>query len=38
MANCLYLHASYITKFDSINYAFAKPVLAWFLVLLDDQL
>ena len=24
MANCLYLHGSYITKFDFMNYAFAK--------------
>ena len=24
MANCLYLHDSYITKFDFLNYAFAK--------------
>ena len=29
MANCLYLHGSYITKLDFINYAFAKLVLAW---------
>ena len=29
MANCLYLHDSYITKFDLMNYAFAKLVLAW---------
>ena len=29
MANCLYLHDSYITKFDFMNYAFAKLVLAW---------
>ena len=28
MANCLYLHDSYITKFDFINYAFAKLVVA----------
>ena len=27
-ANCLYLHDSYITKFDFMNYAFAKLVLA----------
>ena len=27
MANCLFLHDSYITKFDFINYAFDK--LAW---------
>ena len=26
MANCLYLHESYITKFDFMNYAFAKLV------------
>ena len=25
----LYLHDSYITKFDFMNYAFAKLVLAW---------
>ena len=29
MANCLYLHDSYITKFDFMNYAFAKLVVAW---------
>ena len=29
MANCLYLHDSYIPKFDFMNYAFAKLVLAW---------
>ena len=29
MANCLYLHDSYINKFDFINYAFAKLVVAW---------
>ena len=28
-ANCLYLHDSYITKFDFMNYAFAKLVDAW---------
>ena len=28
IANCLYLHGSYITKFDFINYAFAKLVVA----------
>ena len=28
MANCLYLHDSYITKFDFMNYAFAKLVVA----------
>ena len=27
MASCLYLHDSYITKFDFMNYAFAKRVL-----------
>ena len=27
--NCLYLHDSYITKFDFMNYAFAKLLLAW---------
>ena len=26
--NCLYLHDSYITKFDFMNYAFAKLQLA----------
>ena len=30
MINCLYLHDSYITKFDFMKYAFAKLVLAWF--------
>ena len=29
MANCLYLHDSYITKFNFMNYAFAKLVVAW---------
>ena len=29
MANCLYLHDSYITKFDFMNYVFAKLILAW---------
>ena len=34
VVNCLYLHDmlyddSYITKFDFMNYAFAKLVLAW---------
>ena len=28
IANCLYLHDSYITKFDFMNYAFAKLLLA----------
>ena len=33
MANCLYLHDSCITKFDFMNYAFAKLVFAvdWIL-------
>ena len=40
MVNCLYLHDSYITEFDYMNYAFAKKVLAllyyWpFLLCLD---
>ena len=26
---CLYLHDSYITKFDFVSYAFAKLVVAW---------
>ena len=26
--NCLYLHDSYITRFDFMNYAFAKLVVA----------
>ena len=30
MANCLYLHDSYITKFDFMNYAFANLVVAWY--------
>ena len=30
MANYLYLHDSYITKFDFVNYAFANLVVAWF--------
>ena len=29
MADCLHLHDSYITKFDFMNYAFAKLVVAW---------
>ena len=29
VADCLYLHDSYITKFDFMNYAFAKLVVAW---------
>ena len=29
MANGLYLHDSYITKFDFVNYAFANLVVAW---------
>ena len=29
MANCLYLHDSYITKFDFMSYAFAKLAVAW---------
>ena len=29
MVNCIYLHDSYITKFDFMNYAFAKLVVAW---------
>ena len=29
MANCLYLHDSYINKFDFMNYAFAKLEVAW---------
>ena len=29
MANCLYLQDSYKTKFDFMNYAFAKLVVAW---------
>ena len=32
MANCLYLHDSYTTKFDFMNYAFAKLVVAWLYV------
>ena len=29
IANCLYLHDSYITKFDFMNYAFPKLAVAW---------
>ena len=29
MANCLYLHDSYITNLDFVNYAFANFVVAW---------
>ena len=32
MGNCLYLHDSYITKFDFMNYAFTKRVVAWLYV------
>ena len=32
MANCLYLHDSYTTKFDLMNYAFSKLVVAWLYV------
>ena len=28
IANCLYLHGSFFTKFDFMNYAFAKLLLA----------
>ena len=27
--NCLYLHGSYISKFDFMNYLFANMVVAW---------
>ena len=29
IAYCLYLRDSYITKFDLMNYAFAKLIVAW---------
>ena len=29
MANCLYLHDSYVTKFDFVNHAFANLESAW---------
>ena len=29
IANRFYLHDSYLTKFDFMNYAFAKLVVAW---------
>ena len=29
MANCLYLHDSYTTKFSFMNYEFAKLVVGW---------
>ena len=29
MTDCLFLFDSYITKFDFVNYAFAKLVVAW---------
>ena len=32
MATCLYLHDSYIIKFDFMNYAFAKLVVAWLYI------
>ena len=32
LSNCLYLHDSCITKFDFMNYAFAKLVVAWLYV------
>ena len=37
MANCLYLHDSYITKSDFMNYVFAKLVVAWYYVLYINQ-
>ena len=36
MANCLYLHDSYITKFDFVNYAFANLVVAWLYVQMGE--
>ena len=33
--NCLYLHGSHITKFDFMNYAFAKQVVAWLYIILQ---
>ena len=41
MANCLYLHDSYLTKFDFMNYAFAKLVVVWLkckTLYLDQQI
>ena len=29
LQNCLYLHDSYISKFEFKNYLFAKLVVAW---------
>ena len=29
MANCFFIHDSYITKFDFMKYAFAKLVVGW---------
>ena len=29
IANCLYLHNSYIAKFEFMNYLFANLVVAW---------
>ena len=29
MANCLHLQDNYVTKFDFMNYAFAKLLVAW---------
>ena len=31
VTNCLYLHGSYTTKFDFVNYTFANLLVAWLL-------
>ena len=36
MANYLYLHDSYNTKFDFMNYAFVKLVVVWLYDTLTD--
>ena len=36
MANCLYLHDNHTTKFDFMNYAFAKLVVAWLYSQIPD--
>ena len=33
----IYLHNSYVTKFDFMNYAFAKLVVAWLYELRTKQ-
>ena len=35
-ANCLYLHDSYISKFEFMNYLFANLVVAWLYLILKN--